>query len=168
MANRNHISHGRLREVLNYDPLSGEFYWRITLSSRRLAGALAGSVNKHHGYIEIGIDGVVYRAHRLAYFYMTKEWPEECVDHIDLIRSNNKWTNIRKATRSQNQKNTRVRGDSKSGLKGAFLRSSGTYSSKIKVGGKVFCLGTFNTPEEAHAAYCEAAHKYNGEIARTG
>lgn len=167
MAKKERITHERLLEVLEYNPDSGAFVWKKTVSARTQAGAIAGSLNIAHGYVEIGIDGLLYRAHRLAFFYVTGRWPPKEIDHIDLNRSNNKWANLRSADHSQNARNKAVRSDSATGLKGAYKRSYGAFASKIKAEGKVICLGTFKTADEAHAAYCAAAEKYHGEFVRT-
>lgn len=167
MAAKERITHDYLLKVLEYNPDTGHFRWKERLSRRITVGKIAGNVNKCHGYTEIGIGGRLYRAHVLAYFYMTGNWPPKEIDHIDLNKSNNAWANLRGATRAENQKNTRVRKDSSTQLKGAFLRSYGAYSAKIRISGEVMCLGTYKTAEEAHAAYCMAAQKYNGEFART-
>lgn len=166
MAKKELITHRRLLEVLEYNSDTGVFVWKITRAKAR-CGQAAGSVNRVHGYVEIGLDGALYRAHRLAFFYMTGSWPKNEVDHIDLNRSNNKWENLRSADHSQNARNKSVRSDSATGLKGAYKRDYGSFASKIKAEGKVICLGTFRTAEEAHAAYCAAAEKYHGEFVRT-
>ena len=92
------------------------------------------------------------------------------IDHIDGNPSNNAIANLRLATSSQQKQNKRVQSNNRSGLKGAFYhacRKGKKWRSQIKVGDKLIFLGYFHTPEEAHAAYCEAAREYFGEFART-
>lgn len=122
------------------------------------------------GYISIFIDGMGHSAHRLAHLYMTGEWPIDVIDHINRVTGDNRWENLRSATRSQNLGNRRLNVNSRGGLKGVTPLGSGRnakwYQSRIQVGGKRIRIGIFTTPEEAHAAYVDAAKKYFGEFAR--
>ena len=93
-----------MKEVLSYDPDTGIFVWKKALNDHIIVGSPAGYRND--GYINIGLHGSTFRAHRLAFIYMTGTCPEE-VDHIDMDRSNNRWTNLRAALRSQNNANRR-------------------------------------------------------------
>ena len=120
------------------------------------------------GYLIIRIDDVLYRACRLAWLYMTGEWPKGDVDHKDRNKANNKWANLRDATQSQNQANTTARASCQSGLKGAYPhgQNPGRWTGQIKHNGKTLYLGSFDTPEEAHAAYRIKALELFGEFAR--
>ena len=100
----------RLREVLSYDPDTGLFTWKKRTGSRAVVGAIAGTAN-NGGYIQVSIDGVLYYAHRLAWLYMTGEWPEAEVDHARMRPGDNRWDQIREASRSQNEQNKRRRSD---------------------------------------------------------
>ena len=156
------ITVDRLREILHYEPESGEFRWRVSPRYRIDAGDVAGSLQQ--GCRRVRIDGRRYRGSRLAWLYMTGVWPEHEVDHINLDSTDNRWGNLREATRAQNQANTRARG--LSGLKGACLHHSGAWEAKITVAGKTIHLGHFNTREAAFRAYADAALKYFGEYAK--
>lgn len=92
----------------------------------------------------------------------------EDVDHIDNNGLNNKRSNLRIATRSQNMQNSRLRKDNTSGYKCVVKRTNGRYSARIYVNKKYMWLGTFDTPELAHRAYCEAAIEHFGEFANFG
>lgn len=89
-----------LRKILHYDPASGRFTWLRATSWRVRVGAVAGSVNKRLGYVVIGIGGVTYYAHRLAWLYVHGEMPSDQIDHIDGDRANNALVNLRKASMS--------------------------------------------------------------------
>lgn len=159
----------RLKQVYLYIPQTGEF---LRLQATRSYGAKAEvgqSAGSQSGerYIRIGIDGQVYRAHRLAWFYMTGEWPENGIDHIDLDPSNNRWSNLRAATQSQNAANTRKRRNNTSGFKGVSETASGTWQAVIWVKQKKVCLGTYKTPEEAFEAYQKGAEEHFGTYHRT-
>ncbi len=163
----------RLREVLNYGPESGNFTWltregdnpHTKTWNTKHAGKVAGNVRKSDGYRVIRIDGRMYLAHRVAFLYMTGAWTRADIDHANRDRSDNRWINLREATQSQNNANTPKRRDNTSGWKGAYMNGSG-WQAQIKVNGKHICLGTYSSPEGAHAAYIEAARKHFGEFAR--
>jgi hypothetical protein len=161
------LTHDRLLEVLSYDPETGKFHWLKRISIRiKKVGSEAGSVTPS-GYLEIGIDGENYQIHRLAWFYMTGEWPKLQVDHKDTNRQNNKWDNLREATHGQNVQNSGPRKNNKSGLKGvSFDKSVGRWQARIMSERKLYLLGHFDTPEEAHAAYSEKARALHGAFAR--
>ena len=95
------LSHKRLISVLEYNPDEGLFHWKCHIGKRIRAGQVAGAIDKHNGYIKIGLDGESHCAHRLAYFYITGEWPE-VIDHINRIKSDNRWCNLRNGTQTDN------------------------------------------------------------------
>ena len=152
----------RLREVLSYIPESGIFYWLKT-EKRVKAGDVAGSYTQ--GYLNIQVDGVLYRAHRLAWLYVNGDWPEKGIDHINGVSTDNRIANLRDANQSQNTANSRRSINCKSGFKGVTAYRSRWVASIGKAGRKKH-IGVFDTPEEAHAAYLSAATKIHGEFAR--
>lgn len=155
----------RLKEVLDYDPNSGNLIWRIA-RGRVPAGAVAGSQSK--GYILIQVDGERLSAHRIAWIMMTGRWPEEQIDHINLNRRDNRFTNLREATKSQNQGNRGADRDNTSGFKGVcWHEQRGKWQAHLGVTGTRRYLGLFSTREEAHAAYISAARKHFGEFTRS-
>lgn len=158
----------RLREVLHYDPETGIFTWKVSLAPRGPVGAVAGcSRSGRRQYVVIRIDGELFLAQRLAWLYMTDIWPTDKVDHKDNDASNNRWSNLREATNAQNCFNQGKRSVNSSGFKGVTLfKRDRVWTAQITVSGKNHYLGRFQTPEEAHAAYCEAAERLHGEFAR--
>jgi HNH endonuclease len=154
----------RLREILHYDPETGIFLWRVAMYQKVQPGDLAGTFS--HGYWQIGIDYKQYRAHRLAWLYMTGRWPRKNIDHKDKDRAHNAWANLREATHSQNSINMNVRRDSKSKKTGVDWRpAKGKWRARITVGGVTFCLGHYVDFEPAKAARIAAEVKYFGEFA---
>jgi len=158
----------RLREVLDYDPSTGVFIWLISPAARAPVGAVAGCP-KPDGYRQIQVDGVNYRAHRLAWLWVHGVWPSGVLDHKDGYRDNNAINNLRPATLSQNGGNMRRHRDNVSGFKGAcFEKRSRKWRGTIVINGKQRHLGLFATAEEAHAAYVRAAIETFGEFASDG
>jgi len=104
------VTHSELKTILHYDPKTGIFTWKIKISKKTLIGSIAGHLG-HKGYIKIVIKGKGYRANRLAWFYMTGEWPENLVDHVNRIRNDNRWVNLRDITNKENIANSSRYGD---------------------------------------------------------
>lgn len=146
-----------LRRVLNYNPTTGFFTWIEPTSNRIRVGDIAGSVNKD-GYVRISVFGEKVMAHRLAVFYMTGRWPDRFVDHENMVTGDNRYSNLRQATRSQNQQNrVGAQSNSGSGLLGAhWHKGTGKWRGRITSNGEEKHLGLFDTPMEAHMAYVEA------------
>ena len=159
------------KKLLKYDPETGLFHWLIDIrcgANKRLfrkAGDVAGGL-KDSGYVIICVNYQVYYAHRLAWYMTYGEWPPEKLDHWNLVRDDNRLSNLRLATEAQNRTNTACR--SKTGFKGVIRpkQAPNCFVSQISIEGKTQYLGTFPTPEEAHAAYCAAANMAFGEFAR--
>lgn len=160
----NNMTASRVREVLDYDPVSGIFRWRVALANRVKVGSIAGSLVR--GYRRVMIDGFSYYAHRLAWLHMTGEWPENEIDHRNRNEDDNRWTNLRLADRSQNCANGKMNCRNLSGLKGVTT-DRGRYRAKIVINGKIHRLGSYRTPEAAHAAYATKAVELFGEFSRT-
>lgn len=155
----------RARELFEYDPKTGILKNRFKRNNNGAdAGAVAG-YQKANGYWEIGIDKKYYSVHRIIWLYMTGEMPKHHIDHIDMNPSNNKWENLREATRSQNGANRRAYKNNLSGFKGVSKIGNRWYA-EIQKNGIRYNLGRFDSPEQAHAAYCKAASKLHGEYAR--
>jgi hypothetical protein len=163
MAKAKHtLTQERLKELLHYDPETGVFTNRATRNQLAKAGTEAGFVTSPQGYRSIGIKGRQYRSHRLAWLYVYGAWPEGDIDHINGVCDDNRIANLRDVSTSENCQNQRtVRSNSKSGLIGARQFRPGKWQSQIKVNGRCIHLGTFYSPEEAHAAYIAAKRKYH-------
>lgn len=154
-----------LRRLVHYDPLTGLFTRLIRTSNRiRTGESTAGS--PRGAYLVLCIGGRQYPVHRLAWLYMTGEWPPK-IDHEDLDGINNKWANLRLATESQNKANVARSATNTSGFKGvSFHKATNKWCARIKVEQRPIWLGLHDTVEAAHAAYCAAAREHFGEFAR--
>ena len=161
------ISAEFLRSFMSYDPETGLFIRMVRAGPRGGdLGSVVASQRDNCGYLVIKILGRYYAAHRLAWLSVFGEWPKEEIDHVNGDRADNRIANLRGATRSQNNRNTRLRKDNKIGLKGMSARPNGRYQARIRIDKKTIWLGTFDTPEEANAVYASAAIHYFGEFAR--
>ena len=154
----------RLKERLKYDPDTGLFTWIMSPNWSIKVGSIAGSYKDE--YVRITIDGKPYLAHRLAWFYQTNTWPKDEIDHKDLNKHNNEWSNLRPATKQQNRYNTLPHSNNTLGLKGVSLHSCGKFQAAIRVNKKKIYLGLYSTSCEASKAYQKALTKYAGEYAR--
>lgn len=158
----------RLRNLLQYTPETGVFVWLMKTTNRIRIGETAGSTTGEN-YRKIQINGKNYGAHRLAWLYMTGEWPPHEVDHRDNKRSNNCWDNLRSATHSLNQANALRPRNNTSGFKGVSLvKHTNRWRARIRANNRTFHLGCFATAKGAHAAYVEAAKRFFGEFASGG
>lgn len=158
---KTNLSQERLRKLFNYNPDSGLFFRRKKTTGCRFH-LPAG--NNNHGYIRMQVDGVSYQAHRLAWLYVYGYWPQCDLDHINNERNDNRITNLRLASRSQNLANSRTK---RNGLKGVYFhKKSQTWHARIQINYHKISLGYYDTEQEAHHAYCIAAQKYHGQFAR--
>ena len=154
------ISHKELTDIIYYNPDTGIFTWKISPSASIKAGEIAGSI--YDGYVRIMIRGRNYRAHRLAYFYMTGEHPKEQVDHINGIRNDNRWSNIRECYQNENQQNRKKLTNNTSGYIGVSWNTKiQKWHARIGHCKKIIHLGFFDTAEEAYEAYLNAKSKYH-------
>ena len=150
------ITSERLRQVLDYDPQTGVFKWRERVAKCVHIGDVAGCKEKRIGYITIGVDGRIYKAHRLAWLYMTGNWPIKFIDHINGNKSDNRFENLREVCEDGNAQNIRKPNKrNKSGFLGV-IRYQNKWRANITVNGKTRRIGDYNTPEEAHQAYLKS------------
>ncbi len=151
------IDQSILREILSYEPASGVMRWKVSRGRVR-EGAPAGALRKD-GYILIGINGEGHLRHRLAWLWMTGELPTGEIDHINGIRGDDRWDNLRDVSRSWNQQNqTRAQASNSTGLLGVSFHA-GKYRSRISVDGKETLIGRYDSPQEAYAAYVSAKRR---------
>ena len=153
------ITQERLKSLLAYDPDTGHLSNLVRRNTRAAPGAHAGSLTTD-GYIAIAIEGKKYQAHRLIWLYMTGAWPDEEIDHINRNRADNKWCNLRQASRLENSWNTNGHSKSKSGLKGvAYVARSGRWQVQMRVRGQTHYIGIYDSVETAAAARADAERR---------
>lgn len=166
------LTHSHLLECIFYDLRTGNFTL-LRDTARRKAGSIINNNSmtpQRSGrpvrYATVSFEGRSYPAGHLAWFYVTGEWPPDEIDHRDTDGWNQRWVNLRPATRSQNQANTGCYASNKYGRKGVYLRDGGAYRAMIQKDGRRISLGSFDTESAAHAAYAAAATQLHGEYAR--
>ncbi len=155
---RRALTQDRLKEVIRYDPETGIFTWRVYRSQIARPGNVAGQIK--NGYRYIVVDGVSYRAARLAWLYMEGYFPEHEVDHKDRVRDNDKWENLVHKTPQCNSRNRGLRRDNKSGVPGVIWNKQ---NSKWQVSIKI------NPKKRVHLGYytdlvTAAKARWEGEI----
>lgn len=168
-----------LRQLLRYDPETGKLYWKprplsMFPSDRtgkswntRYAGKEAFRVG-NLGYLQGNLVGFNVKAHRVAWAIQNGAWPDGDIDHKNMNRADNRISNLRPASRTENRMNTRAQINCKSGYKGVHWdRDSGKWRAQLSRGGKCIFSAKFNSLEDASEAYAQAAKKYHGEFART-
>lgn len=178
------LSHNDLKSLLDYDANTGLLTWKTRSSywfnetssqskeqsaaawNSRYAGKPAlNNINKD-GYRQGSILNKGYLAHRIVWFYMTGEWPKNKIDHKNNCRSDNKWTNLREATNSQNGSNSIISKNNLSGYKGVYWnKKDKRWFSQITHNRKTINLGRFKNKEDAAIAYNFAAIEMFGEFA---
>lgn len=168
---RAQLTRERLKELLSYEPDTGHLRWRVRRNSfggKISPGSIAGTPKD--GYLQIGIDGRHYRAHRLIWLMMTGAMPSAGteIDHRNGDRADNRWRNLRLVDRSKNNMNAGLRGNNKSGVTGVSRRAdTGKWHARITVEGRIILLGNFIEKSAAIAARQSAEAMYFGEYRRT-
>ena len=150
----------RLRELLDYDPASGEFANRTRRAIHSKIGAKAGCVAAN-GYVYIGVDRGRYTAHRLAWLHVTGEWPNGHIDHLNGVRTDNRIANLRVVTNAVNCQNKRdPLPSNSSGLLGVgWDKQRKLWRAQIQINGMNKFLGRRKTPEEAQQLYLAAKRR---------
>lgn len=146
------LPHARLLELLHYNQETGVFTWRKTRGPRAAVGQQAGCADAE-GYIVIRVDMRIYKAHRLAWFYVTGQWPNGLTDHRNGVTGDNHWANLRLVDHQGNAQNRKRPANNKSGWVGVtYLKRCGKWQAVIS--GRY--LGRFHSAEAAGAAYLAA------------
>lgn len=158
-----------IKELFSYDPETGEFIRLNDLKNGIKKGQIAGSSDKK-GYIKIRVNGFTYSAHRLAWLYMTGVDPHlKEIDHVNGIKSDNRFSNLRLATDFQNARNAKIRRDNTSGFKGvSWHKGCKKFTARIMIKKKHINLGVYDNAEDAYAAYCKASKMLHRKFSNTG
>lgn len=153
----------RLKELLDYNPETGIFKWKVYRSRTAKKGWAAGCL-RPDGYIAIIMDRVSFYAHRLAIYYVDEYWPENDIDHINRIKNDNKRKNLREVSRSCNMRNKELQKSNKTGVAGVQGCWNRGYAATIRYNGKQQYLGCFRLKEEAVRVRYKAEQEINWTI----
>ena len=145
-----------LKEFLHYCPITGNFTYLKKTGKKAIVGNTVGHFSKRDGHIEIRFFGSLYRANRLAWFYMTGNWPE-FVDHIDHNETNNSWNNLRNVNQKTNNMNMSRKRTNTSGVTGVWWSNQkSAWIAEIMLNGVKKHLGVFQNISNAAKARKEA------------
>lgn len=118
------LSLARAHELWDYNRYNGKFY------SKRYLGRVVGTVTKA-GYVVLEADGKQYLAHRIAWLFIAGEFPSESIDHVNGDKTDNRPCNLRLATISENNHNSKAHADNLLGIKGVCPTGKGTYRAYV-------------------------------------
>ncbi len=148
-----------LHELLDYDPNTGEFRWKVSKKHDIKIGDIAGTFDRRKRR-QIVINRKFYKAHRLAWFYVYGVWPKINLDHINGDPSDNRIANLRECNQAENCQNRALSSNNTTGFMGvSWDKSKNRYAASIKLNRKKIHLGFFDTAHEAHQAYLNAKLK---------
>lgn len=155
-----------LRERLNYDPETGKLFWKDHEGMpkhwrTRWAGKEALTHIRSDGYYNGNVDYIKLTRHRVAWAIYYGKWPEQEVDHINGVKTDNRISNLREVSHKENMRNASMRKDNASGVNGVYwYKRDKKWRVQVKVNGKFKSLGYFDTLEEAAKARQEANERY--------
>jgi hypothetical protein len=161
------LTQERLRHLVDYDVDTGVFTWAISRVGAK-KGSICGRINVH-GYREIGINYTLHRANRLAWLYMTGSFPDMEIDHINRIKHDDSWNNLRLCTHNQNAANVSLKKSNTSGCKGVVWdKDRNLWRVQIRIQGKKKNLGRFANYDDAVKVSLDALNKEFGEFNYNG
>ena len=163
MTRRDALSAADVRRFLRYEPETGDFFWLVNRTNGIKAGDLAGC--QRGFYWVISVWGVSYSAQRLAFLYQEGRFPSEYVDHINGIKLDNRWANLREATNAQNQHNRSGTGSNCRVKNVTYVAKRCKFQVSLKVRGREKFIGYFEDVELAELVAIEAREKYHGSYA---
>jgi len=162
------LTQERLKELLDYDPETGVFTWRVRTSNRVREGSPAGwrrtDLRCGKTYIQIQVDDRTYNAHRLAFLWVEGSFPEKVTDHEDGDGTNNRWSNLKRVNRQQNGRNMRRSSANTSGVTGVYWhKAAQKWEARVKAEDRFIYLGIFVSKDDAIAARkaAELEHNYH-------
>ena len=160
------LTQEELKQILEYDPTTGDFIWKISPAKNVKIGDTAGTTVKN-GYCNIKINRFTYKAHRLAWLYMYREFPDGLIDHINGVADDNRIVNLRVVSNADNSKNQKIRKTNTSGYKGvSWSKTKLKWQAQCCTDYKAVHLGYFDTPKEASEAYNNYAREHHKEFYR--
>lgn len=157
------ITQKLIKKIFDYNPENGEFIRVLRMNKSRQwvpCRTKPSSNCANRGYTKVGIDGVTYYTHRLIWLWMTGEFPDGFVDHINGDQTDNRWSNFRVVNFSDNVKNTGLQKRNKTGHTGIYINKQGRYFVNVRHQGRTIYLGSFDTLDEAIPIRKKAEQEY--------
>jgi len=143
------LTQERLKELLDYDPDTGLFVWKVRRSGMAEAGSVAGNTNSTD-YRRISCDYNSYLSHRLAFLFMEGSFPPALVDHINHDKADNRWANLRHVTKVENNRHNAMQTNNISGVTGVcWHKQNKKWRAFIHPDGKAIHLGSTSDKDEA-------------------
>lgn len=158
------ISQEELKRFLDYNPDTGIFTWIVNRTNGVKAGDVAGT--PQNGYLTFYLNNTQWKAHRLAFLFMEGRMPHEYIDHINGIKSDNRWCNLREATNAENQRNRSGTGSNCNLKNVTYIKKRDKYQVSLKVNNKDKFIGYFQDIELADLVAIEAREKFHGPFAK--
>lgn len=155
---KNLITAEEARQLFSYNPETGDLVWRVSPNNRVPVGHVVRAKDGG-GYYHVKVRGIIYKAHRVAWLIVTGRWPVNLLDHINRDRADNRLSNLREATYTQNQYNR-----SQPFVGVTYRRNRNAYVARITVDGVRKYLGYFKTKQEAEEVYSQAVTAHYGEF----
>lgn len=161
------LTRKELKQLIHYNPLTGTFT-RLTKASTNPSEEDSVGCLDRYGYRIIKLSGKRWKAHRLAYFYMTGKLPE-VVDHINNIRDDNRWKNLRGCSLRENKHNCLISKNNSTGVKGiSFDKARQKYLARVYADGKPHFLGYYDCIKKAERAVKAKRKELHGRFANHG
>ncbi len=160
---REELTQSKLKELLQYNPGTGIFTWKVKPSGIINAGDVAGHIytSRQKQYMAIQIKRIKYAVHRLAWLYVHGDFPTDTVDHINGDGTDNRIENLRVVSLAENQKNKRRYKNSTSGTTGVnWFAPSRKWRAIIQANGMRKHLGYFEDINDAINARKQAEKEY--------
>jgi hypothetical protein len=155
----------QLQRLFRYDPDTGHLHW-VATGKGRIKKKPAGTIVKA-GYIGVMIDGKRHYVHRIAWALHHGKHPDDQLDHINGIKTDNRICNLREATNAQNGKNLPLMRNNTSGYSGvSFDKKNNKWRASIRVNGKIMHFGRYELKEQAIQVRKQAEDKFFGEWKR--
>lgn len=156
----NKLTQEEVRRLFDYVPETGVVTRKVRTSTSTKAGEIVGAKD-NHGYFTAMVNKKVYKLHRIIYLWMTGFFPDGEMDHINGVRDDNRWCNLRTVSRTDNSKNKKLYSNNASGFNGVnWYKPYNTWVAKIRINRKDKHLGYYDSLLNAVAARISANARY--------
>lgn len=158
------LTQAELKSYLHYNLETGIFTWKVKASTRTVINGVAGTYDKN-GYRAVCIKSKKHFMHRLAWLYVYGEFPKNDIDHINMVKDDNRIANLRDVSRAENKRNLKINSANTSGFQGVtYSKKDNRYIAQIIHNGKHIHLGTSTSPEIAFEYYRKFHNEHYGHL----